>query len=88
MNEDNTEKKEKKFAPSLSQLEAAAAMLPDPEKEPSPVFETFVNTDKSKSIRFEKIKLIKDDGTKVKKWSFKGRIFIDSKHISKEGLSV
>ncbi len=85
MNEDNTDnKKERKFIPSMSQLEDAAAALPDPGGEASSVFETFVDSDKSKPVRFEKIKLIKTDGTKVVKWSFKGRVFIDSKHISKE----
>ncbi len=84
MSEEKKEKKEerKKFAPSLSQLETATARLPDPNKNSDMTFETFVNGDASKTIVFEKIKLLKSDGTKVKKWSYKGRIFIDSKYIT------
>ena len=74
--------KKSKYIPSLAQLRGIVGKLPDPTT-------TLDNTikiaiDKSENeLEFERIIIKKSDGTKSAKWSYKGRIFIDSKYIIK-----
>ena len=78
---EDTDKKSK-YIPSLAQLRGAVGKLPDP----STTLEnsTKISVDSQKhEIEFERIIVKKADGTKSAKWSYKGRIFIDSKYIGK-----
>jgi len=76
------DKEQKKFVPSLSQILKAAKSLPLPDKSERASCAVIVDSDAKKSIEFEKIKLIKADGEKSAKWSYKGRIFIDSRYTN------
>jgi len=71
----------KKYAPTISQLIAAAKYLPDPKTFQRRTIETATDGENGTKIEFERIKLVKSDGEKVAKWSFKGRVSIDSKFI-------
>lgn len=78
MSED-TEKKSK-YIPSLAQLRRIVNDLPDPLTTLDNT--TKISTDKDNhEVEFERIIIKKSDGTKSAKWSYKGRIFIDSKYI-------
>lgn len=80
MPEDN-QKTEKKFAPSISQIISAARRLPPPETYDKLSYATFIDGERGKQISFERIKILKPNGMKVVKWSFKGRIMIESKYV-------
>lgn len=85
MSEDHSSS-EKKFAPSISQIISAAKRLPSPDSYDKISYSTFIDGERGKQINFERIKILKPDGTKVVKWSFKGRIMIESKYVgNKEG---
>lgn len=47
-------------------------------------FQAFIDGESGKQINFERIKIVKPDGTKVVKWSFKGRIMIESKYAGQK----
>ena len=71
-----------KFIPMLSQVEQAASQLPDPTK----TDETSITADitgTNHKITFEKIQVYRSDKTKTYKWTYKGRLFINSKFLSK-----
>ncbi len=72
-----------KFIPMLSQIEECAKQLPDPATFAEQFREVKIeNTDKT--VRFERIKVRKHDGVSAYKWTFKGRIFINSKFFARE----
>ncbi len=71
-----------KYAPSLAQLESAAAALPDPKVFLKDTFDSVLDSANGKIATFEKMKFKKPDGKSTFKWTFKGRIIIDSKFIS------
>lgn len=75
---------QKKFAPSISQIISAAKRLPPPETYDKIYFQAFIDGESGKQINFERIKIVKPDGTKVVKWSFKGRIMIESKYAGQK----
>lgn len=73
------EKQQKvKFIPTLSQIEEAAAKLP------ADTDDTAFTSELShgRKIEFEKVDVYTRDGQKTKKWSYKGRVFINSKFIN------
>lgn len=76
------DKEQKKFVPSLSQILKAAKSLPLPDKSERNSCAILVDSDAKKAVEFEKIRLIKDGGEKTSKWSYKGRIFIDSRYTN------
>ena len=78
MSEDNSSP-QKKFAPSISQIISAAKRLPPPETYDKIYFQAFIDGESGK-----RIKIVKPDGTKVVKWSFKGRIMIESKYAGQK----
>ncbi len=69
-----------KYAPTITQIIQTAAKLPHPMKAKEPTFETFVVGDSTHSITFDIVKIVDREGTKVQKWTYKGRIIIDSKY--------
>ncbi len=75
----NEIKNEEKFIARLSQLRAAAAKLPDPIISDQ---NTVTIKQDGNDIEFEKI-VIKKNGEKTYRWSFKNRIFIDMRYIGK-----
>lgn len=83
MSEDNSSP-QKKFAPSISQIISAAKRLPPPETYDKIYFQAFIDGESGKQINVERIKIVKPDGTKVVKWSFKGRIMIESKYAGQK----
>lgn len=86
MSEDNSSP-QKKFAPSISQIISAAKRLPPPETYDKTSFPAFIDGKSGKQINFERIKIVKPDGTKVVNWSFKGRIMIESKYAGQKKAS-
>ena len=73
------EKQQKvKFIPTLSQIEEAAATLPADSD--AAVFTAELSH--GRKIEFEKVDVYTRDGQKTKKWSYKGRVFINSKFIN------
>lgn len=75
----NIEKKIK-FIPMLSQIQDGAKHLPDPTKTDESTFTATVSgTDKQ--IQFERIEVYRSDKTKTYKWTYKGRLFIDSRYL-------
>ncbi len=72
-------KNEEKFIARLSQLRAAVTKLPDPLTCDQ---NTFTVKQDGNDIEFEKI-IIKKNGEKTYRWSFKNRIFIDMRYIEK-----
>ena len=80
--EDNSQRKTK-FIPMLSQIQEAASQLDDPEKATENTFEaTIANSDKK--IVFERISVTKSDGSKSYKWTYKGRLFINSRYQTRK----
>ncbi len=75
--------KKGKFIPSMSQLRSAISELPDPSSTLDEICVLPIDGNQSKTVEFERIILKKSDGTKSAKWSYKGRIFIDSKYYAK-----
>ena len=66
-----------KFIPMLSQIEAAASQLSDATETEENSFTTKIaGTDRE--ITFERIEVYRADKTKTYKWTYKGRLFIDS----------
>ena len=84
MNAEPKTEKKTKYIPSLAQLQFAAARLPDPAEFKSESYQASIDGLKGKTIDFERIALKKSDGTEASKWSYKGRIFIDSKYIAQK----
>lgn len=73
------EKQQKvKFIPTLLQIEEAAARLPADTEDSSYSVELSLG----RKIDFEKVDVYTRDGQKTKKWSYKGRVFINSKFIN------
>ena len=77
----DTEKKSK-YVPSLAQLRGIVCKLPDPATTLDNTTKLSVNNGENE-LEFERIIVKKSDGSKSAKWSYKGRIFIDSKYIGK-----
>ena len=71
-----------KFIPMLSQVEEASSQLPDPTKTDETSFTANISGTNHK-ITFEKIQVYRSDKTKTYKWTYKGRLFINSKFLSK-----
>ncbi len=76
---DSSEKKIK-FIPMLSQVQEASAQLPDPTKTEENSFTADIKNTNHKII-FERIQVYRSDKTKTYKWTYKGRIFINSKYL-------
>lgn len=72
------EDKKTKFIPMLSQIQEAASQLDDPEKAEENTFEASVKGS-DKKIVFERVSVTKSDGSKAYKWTYKGRMFINSR---------
>ncbi len=70
-----------KYIPSLSQIESATKKLPNPKNYQNDSFEVVIDKENSKTVSFEKIKFKKPDGKSSQKWTYKGRIIIDSKFL-------
>ncbi len=70
-----------KHAPSLSQLLKALQSLSDPSKVKTRYADVSIDSDGNRKIRFERIKILKSDGEKIAKWSYDGRLIIDSKFL-------
>ena len=69
-----------KFIPMLSQIQDVAKQLPNPIKATENTFTTTISgTDRH--IQFERIEVYRSDKTKTYKWTFKGRLFIDSRYL-------
>ena len=69
-----------KFIPMLSQIQDGAKQLPDPTKTDESIFAaTISGTDRQ--IQFERIEVYRSDKTKTYKWTYKGRLFVDSKYL-------
>ena len=67
-----------KFIPMLSQIEVAASQLPDPKETEENTFSAkIVGTERE--ILFERIEVYRADKSKTHKWTYKGRLFIDSR---------
>ncbi len=75
MSENNAKKI--KFIPKLSQIEATAKQLPSPNTADDDVFSAKISGT-SREIVFERIEVQNVDGSKAYKWTYKGRMFIDS----------
>ena len=78
---EETEKKSK-YVPSLAQLRGIVCKLPDPATTLDNTTKLAVNNGENE-LEFERIIVKKSDGSKSAKWTYKGRIFIDSKYIIK-----
>lgn len=76
--------KKSKYIPSLAQLRGIVGKLPDPAMTLDNTIKVAVDKNENE-LEFERIIIKKSDGTKSAKWSYKGRIFIDSKYIIKSG---
>ena len=76
-------KKEKKFLPTLSQVQEAADLLPDPEKYQEDSYETGTESWKDKySITFQKVRFLNRNGKKIYRWTYEGRIMVRPKEES------
>lgn len=80
---DTKQEKTEKYIPSMSQLRSILSKLPDPYLTLDQTFSIAIDDDEEKKIEFERIIVKKRDGSKSPKWSYKGRIFIDSKYYAK-----
>jgi|GEM_PF-1651323 len=80
--------KKGKYVPSLSQLRGVVNKLPDPATTLDARITVNIDDQISKPIEFERIIIKKSDGGKSAKWSYKGRIFIDSKYYSKNSSAT
>lgn len=72
-----------KFAPSISQIMEAAKRLPHPQKAKKQIEEVYLLGESGRTLPFELIKMSDSEGVKNLKWSFKGRVVIDSKFCKK-----
>lgn len=77
------QEKSEKYIPSMSQLRSILSKLPDPYLTLDQTVPIAIDDDEAKKIEFERIIVKKRDGSKSPKWSYKGRIFIDSKYYAK-----
>lgn len=77
------QEKTERYIPSMSQLRSILSKLPDPYLTLDQTFSVAIDGDEAKNIEFERIIVKKRDGSKSPKWSYKGRIFIDSKYYAK-----
>ena len=73
-----------RYIPVLSQIIEAAQSLPDPASSEESSL-TFEMGGTGREITFELIEVYRGDGSKTRKWTYKGRLFVDSKFINKEG---
>ena len=80
---DTKQEKSEKYIPSMSQLRSILSKLPDPYLTLDQTVSIAIDDDEAKKIEFERIIVKKRDGLKSPKWSYKGRIFIDSKYYAK-----
>ena len=80
---DTKQEKSEKYIPSMSQLRSILSKLPDPYLTLDHTVSIAIDDDEAKKIEFERIIVKKRDGSKSPKWSYKGRIFIDSKYYAK-----
>ena len=70
-----------KFVPMLSQIQEAAKQLPSPIEYKESTFTATIN-ETNRSIIFERIEVYRSDKTKTYKWTYKGRLFIDSQYLN------
>lgn len=73
-----------RYIPVLSQIIEAAKSLPDPLSCGESTFAAEIGGT-GREILFERIEVYRGDGSKTLKWTYKGRLFVDSKYINKEG---
>ena len=83
MQKNSGDAKKIKFIPMLSQLEEAAKNLPDPVAADAPSMEVELEGT-GRKIAFERIEVFLGDGSKTFKWTYKGRIFINSRFLKNE----
>ncbi len=76
MSEDSSKKI--KFIPKLSQIEQAAAGLPNPDSAEDDFFSAKIEGTR-REIVFERVAVFGADKSKIYKWTYKGRMFIDSR---------
>lgn len=76
-------KRRSKYAPSISQIMDAAKRLPHPQKAKKQQEDVFVLGENGRTISFELIKMSDSEGMKNLKWSYKGRVIVDSKFCKK-----
>lgn len=67
-----------KIIPTVKQLEKLSAKLPNPALFREAKIEMFLDASKSKTMEFERIKYITHDGKQEARWSYKGRILLDT----------
>lgn len=78
---ENPEKKIR-YVPMLSQIEESAGELPDPVEFGEDAFAAKIRgTDRE--VVFERLQVYRSDKTKTYKWTYKGRLFVDTKFINK-----
>ena len=85
---DNKQEKSEKYIPSMSQLRSILSKLPDPYLTLDQTVPIAIDDDEAKKIEFERIIVKKRDGSKSPKWSYKGRIFIDSIAFAVSGCAA
>lgn len=83
MQKNHGDAKKIKFIPMLSQLEEAAKNLPDPVAAGADSMDVELEGT-GRKISFERIEVFRGDGSKTFKWTYKGRIFINSRFLKNE----
>lgn len=74
------QKKERRFLPTLSQVQEAADTLPDPEHFRGDSYEASPETWKDKnSLTFSKVAFRSSTGKKMFRWVFEGKVMVRSK---------
>ena len=75
------QKKERRFLPTLSQVQEAADQLPDPDHYKTDIYESAPEGWKDKrSLTFSKVTFRTREGKKLHRWVYEGKIMVRSKN--------